>query len=289
MTVSLRPMNHKDTEAACLMAGISLSETAEEKREVHNRSVVDLEQRHERYRLALERDPGGAWVAEDGERIVGVALALKREGVWILSLLAVDEDYRDAGVGRGLLDLALDYSAGCAGAMIASSTHPAAMRRYARAGFTLHPTLMASGEVREASIPPRDLPVRDGGAKDLALAARVDRLVRGAAHGPDLAHMLDTGAGLLVSESPAGRGYAVEWKGSPALVAATEPEVAAKLLWACLSRAKGEVEVRWITSAQNWAIPVVLDAGLALSPAGPICTRGRLGPLTPYLLSGPFL
>jgi hypothetical protein len=33
----------------------------------------------------------------------------------------------------------------------------------------------------------------------------------------------------------------------------------------------------------------VLEAGLSLSPAGPICVRGDLGPLTPYLPSGPFL
>ena len=36
-------------------------------------------------------------------------------------------------------------------------------------------------------------------------------------------------------------------------------------------------------------LPVVLEAGLSLSPFGPICTRGELGPLTPYLPSGPFL
>jgi hypothetical protein len=47
--------------------------------------------------------------------------------------------------------------------------------------------------------------------------------------------------------------------------------------------------VHWITGFQDWAVPVVLEAGLSLSPAGPICVRGELGPLTPYLPSGPFL
>ena len=38
-----------------------------------------------------------------------MALALEREGVWMLSLFAVDEGYRSAGVGRELLDRALGY------------------------------------------------------------------------------------------------------------------------------------------------------------------------------------
>jgi hypothetical protein len=32
-----------------------------------------------------------------------------------------------------------------------------------------------------------------------------------------------------------------------------------------------------------------LDAGLALSPDGPIFTGGRLGPLRPYIPSGAYL
>lgn len=286
--VRIQPLREDHIDTAYLMAGIALSETAEEEQQLRNRSAEEVRKRKDRYRHFLEHDPGGAWVAVDEERVVGVAVALRRESVWVLSLLAVDEEYRSAGVGRALIDRALDYSAGCAGAMIAASTHPAAMRRYARAGFDLHPTLMASGTVHEPAIP-RDLPIRDGTQKDLPLAAEVDRLARGAAHGPDIEHMLRNGAHLFVSENPAGRGYAVEWRGSPALVAATQPAVAAELLWACLGRAEGQVEVRWITGAQNWAIPVVLEAGLSLSSAGPICTRGDLGPLTPYLPSGSFL
>lgn len=281
-------MNDEDTDATYPMATAALFEDEEEEEQTRNRDAQEAARRRRRYELALEQDPAGAWVAVDGERIAGVALALVRERVWILSLLAVDKKYRNQGLARSLMDRAQEYSAGCDGAMIAASTHPAAMRRYARAGFTLHPTLMARGTVRRNSVL-KNPSVREGTEKDLSLAAEIDRHLRGAAHGPDLEHMLKTGDHLLVSEDPAGRGYAIEHQGSPAIVAATQPEIAAELLWACLSRAKGEVEVRWITSAQNWAIPVVLEAGLALSPAGPICTRGNLGPLAPYLPSGPFL
>ncbi|HEV8045020.1 MAG TPA: hypothetical protein VGP38_07565 [Rubrobacter sp.] len=173
--------------------------------------------------------------------------------------------------------------------MLASSTHPAAVRRYALAGFDLLPTLMANGRVRRASLP-AGLKVREGAKDDLQLAAEVARRLRGAAHGPDLEFMLQTGCPLFVAERRSGMGYAVGWEESPAIVAATTPEVAADLLWFCLAQSPGEtVEVRWITGAQNWAVPVVLRAGLSLSPAGPICVRGDLGPLTPYLPSGPFL
>lgn len=286
--IVVRQMKGADAEGVYRTSSEALPATEEERQQVRNRSAEEVEQRKERYRHFLEHDPEGAWVAADGDRIAGVALALEREGVWVLSLFAVDEEYRNQGVGKELLDRTLLYSEGCTGAMIASSTHPAAMRRYALAGFTLQPTLMASGRVRRSSLP-AGLKTREGKEEHLQFAADVDRLVRGAAHGPDLEFMLRTGNRLLVNDA-AGRGYAVIWDGSPALLAATTPETAADLLWSCLAESSGEpVEVHWITGAQNWAVPVVLAAGLSLSPAGPICVRGTLGPLTPYLPSGPFL
>jgi GNAT superfamily N-acetyltransferase len=285
----VRPMKTTDAGGVYQTSSEALPATADEREEVGWRSAEEVERRKERYRHFLEHDPGGAWVAADGERVVGVALALEREGVWILSLFAVEEGYRDVGLGRRLLDRALGYAEGCKGAMLAASTHPAAMRRYARANFDLLPTLTASGTVRRGSLP-AGLRVREGTEGDLHLAADVDRLLRGAAHGSDLEFMLQTGCRLFVAERRAGRGYALLWEGSPAIVAATAPEVATDLLWFCLAQSLDEtVEVRWITGAQNWAIPVVLDAGLSLSPEGPICVRGDLGPLTPYLPSGPFL
>jgi GNAT superfamily N-acetyltransferase len=288
--ILIRQMTAADAEGVYRTSSEAIPATAEERQQVRNRSAEEVEQRKQRYLHFLEHDPEGAWVAADGDhRIVGVALALVREGIWVLSLYAVDEKYRNHGVGKALLDRALPYAEGCRGAMIASSWHPAAMRRYALAGFALRPTLTANGKVRRERVP-AGLGVREGTKGDLELAAEVDRSVRGAAHGPDLEFMLRTGSRLLVADDVAGRGYAVVWDGSPALLAATTPETAAELLWACLAEGSGEpVEVPWITGSQNWAVPVVLEAGLSLSPAGPICVRGDLGPLTPYLPSGPFL
>ena len=288
--ILLRRMTASDADGVYQTSSEALPATDEERQHVMNRSAEEVAQRKERYQHFLKSDPEGAWVAVDGDRVAGVALALVREGLWVLSLFAVAREYRDEGLGRTLLERALLYAEGCRGAMIASSTHPAAMRRYALAGFSLQPTLMASGKVSRESLP-AGLKVRDGRDEDLELAARVDRAVRGAPHGLDLEFMLRTGSRLLVAEGAGGSsGYAVAREGSPALLAATTAETATDLLWSCLAESDGDdVEVHWITSTQNWALPVVLGAGLSLSPAGPICVRGELGPLSPYLPSGPFL
>ena len=287
--VLIRQMTAADAQGVYRTSSEALPATDEERQQVMSRSAEEVERRKERYRHLLEHDQRGAWVAVEGDRLAGVALALVREGVWMLSLFAVAEEYRNEGVGKELLDRALLYARGCRGAMIASSRHPAAMRRYALAGFTLQPTLMAGGKVRRESLP-AGLKTREGTEADLELANRVDRLLRGAPHGPDLEFMLRTGSRLLVADGPVGYGYAVVWEGSPALLAATTPETAVDLLWSCLAQSDGShVEVHWITGSQDWAVPVVLEAGLSLSPAGPICVRGELGPLTPYLPCGPFL
>jgi GNAT superfamily N-acetyltransferase len=287
--ILLRLMTAADADGAYRMSSEAMPDTDEERQQVRSRSAEEIRRRKERYRHFLEHDPEGAWVAVDGDRVAGIALALVREDVWVLSLFAVDGEYRNEGVGKALLDRALLYADGCSGAMIAASRHPAAMRRYALAGFTLKPTLMAAGTVRRDSLP-AGLKTREGGESDLGLASRVDRLVRGSAHGPDLEFMLRSGSRLLVGDGPEGYGYALVRDGSPALLAATTPQIATDLLWSCLAQDDGaDVEVHWITTSQNWAVPVVLEAGLSLSPAGPICLRGELGSLTPYIPSGPFL
>jgi GNAT superfamily N-acetyltransferase len=283
-------MRPEDADAVYDIASTALFETMEEREVLRRRTPEQVESRKARYGHFLRYDPEGAWLAENDGRVSGVAISVRRERVWVLSLLAVDAEHRGTGLGGELLERALAYGEGCEGAMIASSSHPAAMRRYARADFDLHPTLSASGNVRRDAIP-TGLSVREGEEQDLELASEVDRAIRGAAHGPDLEHMLATGCRLLIAEGSSGRGYAAERDGSPAVLAATEPAVARDLLWACLERtAPGEkADVDWITGNQNWAVAVALEAGLSLSPAGPVCTRGVLGPLTPYLPSGPFL
>jgi hypothetical protein len=49
------------------------------------------------------------------------------------------------------------------------------------------------------------------------------------------------------------------------------------------------VDVGFIAAGNDWAVRACLDAGLALSPDGPVFTRGDTGPMRPYLPSGAFL
>lgn len=288
--VRIRQMSREDVGETYLLNGLALADTPEEAQRVRDRGEVENERRQELYRHVLATDPAGCFVAEDGDgRLVGSALSVRREELWVLVLFAVEEGYRGSGVGAGLISRAQEYGAGCAGGMIASSQHPGAMRRYSRAGFDLRPTLMASGGVQREGLPAVD-GVREGGDSDLELAAEVDRSVRGAAHGPDLEFLLRDGGRLLVADRANGRGYAALWRGVPQIVAATSEPVAADLLRAGIAESTEErVEVRWITAEQNWAVQVALEAGLSLSAAGPICTRGELGTLSPYLPCGPFL
>jgi predicted N-acetyltransferase YhbS len=233
--------------------------------------------------------PEGAFVAEaDGGEIVGVALAIVREGIWGLSLLGVTEAAQGQRLGARLLQSALGAMNGCRGAIILSSAHPAAMRSYFRAGFHLKPCIAAAGALNRSRVPD-SLRARPGDLEtDRALVDAASRRVRGAAHGSDIDAMLRTGGALLVHD---GGGFAVHRAGSPAVVAAADDAVAADLLWSCFAAAPpGEtVHVDFMTEANNWAVQVVLDAGLDLTPDGPVYVRGETGPFAPYLPSGAYL
>src|SRR4051795_329913 len=131
-------------------------------------------------------DPGGAWVAEAGGAIVGVALALVREGIWGLSLFAVARDHQSRGIGRELLEAAFGHGADARGHLILSSESPAAMRRYARLGLELRPCVAAAGIIDRARLPADDDVIRDAGPDGIAVADGIGRAVRGAGHGVDL-------------------------------------------------------------------------------------------------------
>jgi GNAT superfamily N-acetyltransferase len=89
----------------------------------------------------LRHDPAGCWVAESRSGLIGAAVALKRDLMWILATFAVDPAVQGRGVGKQLLDAALAYGTGCLRGMVASSVDPKAVRRYRLAGFTMHPSM----------------------------------------------------------------------------------------------------------------------------------------------------
>jgi GNAT superfamily N-acetyltransferase len=240
-----------------------------------------------RYRRCLEADPGGSWVAEDGGRVVACALAILREGLWGLSLLVVHPDHQSAGIGRDVLARAHDYANGARGRVILSSTDTRAVRAYLKLGLAPHPCFKGHGVAR--GMTPAD-GVRDGGYADIPFTEEVDRFVRGAAHGADIATFLEMGSPFLVAP---GRGYAM-LRGdgrTVRLLAAYDEDAARDLLRTALARADGgETLVEFMSARQRWAIDVCLEAGLELTTdSGAVFLGGDVGPFAPYLPSGAFL
>ncbi len=238
----------------------------------------------------IETDPNGAWGAFAGDEIVGLSLAILRDGLWGLSLLVVDPPHQSSGVGRQLLTRALGYCGGCRGGMIVSSADPRALRAYATSGFAVHPFALALGRPHRERIP-AGLDVDADGEPDLELVDAIDRRIRGASHRPDLPAILDAGGRFLKVAGEQGRGYAIVDNG-PKLLAATTPEVAQRLLWTALALSVDDAItlVGHLDARQQWAFPVVLEAGLELMPhLGALMLRGDVGELAPYLAHGAYL
>lgn len=236
----------------------------------------------------LATDPGGCRVAEsDAGEIVGFAVSQNRGGFWYLASYGVVPGLQSKGVGTRLLDAALAHADGRPG-MISSSPHPGATRRYRRAGFTMLPEMRMTGRVDRAALPALD-GLRDGRRDDLEWMDALDERLRGGGHGPDHVHMLDDlGLRLVVSASPAERpGYVYinEESGHSVLLAAADVETAEKLLWEALAHAHEETVINRITSGNQWAIDVGLDARLDLGQTGYLALRGLPEPV-PYLASG---
>ncbi len=141
---------------------------------------VEVRLWHERIGYLLAADPGGAFVAERDGRVIGVAQAMQREALWVLSFLAVDPEAQRSGAGRALISAALGYGDRTHG-LICSSDHPAALRLYATAGFSLRPALRTVGLVDRGALPPGSVRVRSGTTADLELVAGISRELRGAA------------------------------------------------------------------------------------------------------------
>jgi GNAT superfamily N-acetyltransferase len=236
-----------------------------------------------RLRHLLATDPDGAWVAERDGEIVGAALALVRERVWGLSLFAVAPGAQSTGIGRELLARAWEYG-DATGFLILASRDPRALRAYVRLGLDLHPALDAAGVPRGVAMPEG---LRPWEPADAAWADPLARRIRGAAHGSDLGALLE--AGMTITVLP-GRGYAAARGNDLRLLAAADESAARALVDGHLAAVGDDhVTVQWITGAQQWAIRACVDAGLGFSSHGAVLTGGELGPLQPYLPSGPYL
>jgi len=284
----IRPMTAADVAAAERLSSAAYYELD---LRTHQRSWPDPSprppERAERWHLRTEHllrtDPGGCWVAEQGGELVGFATSLTRELMWILGSYAVRPGLQGHGIGRALLDAALHHGRGCLRGMLNASSDPKALRRYALAGFTLHPQLLLWGPVDRSLLPVIEY-VREGTDGDRDLMDSLDRRTRGAAHGPDH-DVLATELRLVVTDRPTGSGYAyVNQGGAPVVLAASSRRAATALMWEALAASDPQqpVEVGHVSPANGWAVDVAIAARLDVHTRGFLALRGMKEP-TPYL------
>jgi ribosomal protein S18 acetylase RimI-like enzyme len=281
----VRPLEPDDLDAAADLSAAAFGHSLDD--EPARRSWT------ERVAHPFRTDPEGAFVAEHGGQLVGLTEAIRRERLWVLSMLAVEPGIQSAGAGRALLERALRYGVDCNAGLICCSSDPRALRLYALAGFSLRPTFEAKGRLDRRALPPADPEVSEVDPADLEALealAPISRAVRGGPHTSELLFGLNRGARVLRYRD---RGFAVSQPGlSVWLLAARDEAAAEALLWSALELV-GEAKedrptARWITGEQDWAIRVLLKAGYALAPRGALCVRGRPGPLHPFLPTPPF-
>jgi GNAT superfamily N-acetyltransferase len=241
-----------------------------------------------RMRMMLRTDPAGAFVAldESGE-VIGVVAALARGRLWVLSLLAVRPGMQGRGAGRALMRAALDYRSDLTDRLIMSTNDARAMRLYWQAGFALYPALLASGQVRRESLPEPDPQITEVAINEIAELVPISVALRGGPHSEEMKMMADVGARIF---RLADRGFVVVsahhevW-----LLAARDTEAAQALLWCGLAYAgrDGPVRVRYVSGANQWAVDVLIAAGLDVVADGAVAVAGNPGPLCPYIPSGP--
>ena len=232
----------------------------------------------------LERDPEGAFVAVDGDTVIGLAESIRRGSFWGLSMLFVHPETQSHGVGRRLLESALAYSLDAAVRMIMASTDPRAVRLYSSAGLAVHPAMGAEGDIDRSRIP-TGLAGRTGDESDLDLVATVDEGLRGS-RAEDVEFLLSQGASLEVLERGADRGYVLYQGERLRMLGATNRATAEQLLWRFLAGAGPQAEMHGLTAGQDWAVRVALAARLPVSPGGPLFVSGMRCPPEHWIPSG---
>jgi GNAT superfamily N-acetyltransferase len=289
--VTLRPMTEADVAGAVHAFDMGfLAMRARYGLPVTASSLQNDRRRQNRTAHFLRTDPAGSWVADDEGVIVGMSQSFVREGYWVLSQLGAVPGRQGRGLGRELLRLAHSHGDPQSPGTIQCSRDPKAMALYANLGFSLHPVVAAWGLVRPGAVERPDDVTRYQGAAvtdaQLDIVTAIDRAVRGSARTIDVQMMLsDEGNRLLLHGDQA---YAVAKDDRIVTLGARTEESAALVLRTMLAEAPpGEtVEINWLTAGQQWAIDVLIGAGVELQPYGPVMVRGMPAPPCPYIPSG---
>jgi GNAT superfamily N-acetyltransferase len=289
--VTFRPMTEADVPSAVAAFDRGLlAMLARHGLPTTGSSLQDERRRLGRTRHFLGTDPDGSWVAEEDGTVIGMSQSFVREDYWMLSQLGTVPGRQGHGVGRQLLSLALSHGDPHSPGTIQCSRDPKAMALYTSFGFVLHPVVAAWGVLRPGAVERPAEVVRyepdQVTERELDIVTAIDRKVRGSARTVDVISMLtQPGSRLLLHDD---QGYAVAADDRVITLGARHEESATLVLRAMLAEAEaGEpVEINWLTAAQQWAIRVVVQAGVELRPYGPVMVRGMDGPPSPYIPSG---
>jgi ribosomal protein S18 acetylase RimI-like enzyme len=289
--VTFRPMTEVDVPAAVAAFDSGfIAMLARHSLPVTGNTIADERRRQDRTRHFLKTDPDGSWVAEDEGIVVGMSQSFVREDYWTLSQLGMLPGRQGRGLGRELLRLALTHGDPHSPGTIQCSRDPKAMALYFSFGFVMHPVVAAWGAMRPGAVTRPAEVVRyepdQVTERELEVVAAIERKVRGSARTLDLGSMLSQPGNRLLLHGD--QGYAVATDDRIVTLGARDEESATLVLKAMLAEAPpGEtIEINWLTSAQQWAIRVVVDAGIELQPYGPVMVRGMDGPPCPYIPSG---
>ena len=233
--------------------------------------------------------PAGAWVAEDDGGLRGRALALKREGIWGLSLLVVGPEH---AVGRRRLRAARARARRTRdGRRAARSSSPRPTRARCAptrgSGFAAAPAASTPRARRAGSSAPGG--VRDGDAGDIARDRdrRPQRARRGRTAATSRRCCAPDCRLLVIAE----RGYAVFGDGSVRMLAAFDEDGGGR---AAARRARprrrrgdrGRVDHRRASSGRSGRAST---QGSSSTRHGAVFVGGDVGPFRPYLPSGAFL
>lgn len=212
--------------------------------------------------------------------IVGLAISRQLGPSLLLAWAVVDPPLQGQGLLRRLLE-PFPQTAEQGPRLILSSTDPRAMRRYARLGLPAHPTLGACGILRPDATQPvagaRQVSPREARSLIDALGERV----RGAAYGADVDLMAAQGDVAHVIDDLRGRAVVIRNAGVIRTALATTRQAAAAAFAAALHGVPpgATVHVNFVRAGQDWALQACVNAGLPLTPEGPIFSDLPLDPL----------
>jgi predicted N-acetyltransferase YhbS len=286
-SVSLRQMNAGDFAAATEVWRDAFATSTEFPQSTTPPTASELAAGIARRAHLLRHDPGGSFVAEADDGVVGFAQSHRREGTFVLAMLAVASKFQESGIGQRLLDAALEYATGCHAAYIFSSSDPRAIHRYVRAGFTMHPAVQVSGRIAESDPAYHRIRVSEGGSDDIAYVESIDRALRGSGRSVDVAYWLESGSTLLLHEE---NGYAVLSSDRLTALGAADATVARELFGAVLSGYPDGVirSASWIAGEQQWAIAEAAAKRATIEVHGSVMARGMAHLPYPYLPNGLF-